>query len=78
MEIIYIGRKKTKPVLVQNPCNYKIVPGTVNVETALKFVSSQFNMSFASLRLTFNSVAVPQLTIYDLVLLLWTHEIPYL
>lgn len=46
MEIIYIGRKK--PVLIQNPCNYKLVPGTVNLETKEKFASSQFNISFAT------------------------------
>lgn len=48
MEIIYLGRKKTKPVLIQNPCNYKLLPGTVNPETEVKFVSSQFNMSFVT------------------------------
>lgn len=48
MEIIYIGRKKTKPLLIQIPCNYKLVPGPANLETGIKFVSSQFNMSFAT------------------------------
>lgn len=46
MEIIYIARKKTKPVLIQNLCTYKLVPGTVNLETEVKFISSQFYMSF--------------------------------